>query len=281
MVLRRRPRIIANEILLKRSQHPGAFLVLEGRDDRLFCERYTDAECDLVVAEGKGSVLDVIDILDGHGFAGVLGVVDSDFDSLEGVARRGPNVVAFDAHDLEMALVCSPAFERLLLEFGSRAKIRAAGGEARRLVLSAASSIGYLRWLSKRESLDLTFQGLKLAAFVDRGSLAIDGERLCKSVVALSKATRISEAELKQRAEDLRDDGHDLCHVCCGDDALGVLSISLRKALGTNRAQDVGVDRLRQSLRLAFEGADFRESSLGVAIAKWEERNPGFCVLKR
>ena len=42
MPLRRRPVVIANEIRLKRSQHPGAFLVVEGRDDRLFWERYID-----------------------------------------------------------------------------------------------------------------------------------------------------------------------------------------------------------------------------------------------
>lgn len=281
MPLRRRPVIIANEIRLKRSQHPGSFLVVEGRDDRLFCRRYTDERCDLVVAEGKESVLEVIRILDHDGFVGVLGMVDPDFDLLEGADPHGPNVVTCDAHDLEVALVCSPAFDRLLLEFGSETKIRALGVEARELVLSAAAPVGYLRWLSMRDGLRLKFQGLNLTTCLDRRSLAMDTAELCRSVMNLSKRTELDETELNKSVEGLMMDArHDMCHVCCGDDVLKVLSIGLRTALGTNDSRDVGFERLKQSLRLAFEDTDFRNSALGTAILGWERRNPGYCVLK-
>ena len=281
MPLRRRPVIIANEIRLKRSQHPGSFLVVEGRDDRLFCEQYTDERCNLVVAEGKESVLEVIRILDHAGFVGVLGMVDPDFDLLEGADPHGPNVVACDAHDLEVALVCSPAFDRLLREFGSQKKIRALGVEVRKLVLSAAAPVGYLRWLSMRDDLRLKFQGLKLTSCLDRHSLAMDTAALCRSVMHLSKRTELDETELNKSVEGLmRNARHDMCHVCCGDDVLNVLSIGLRKALGTNDSQEVGVKQLKRSLRLAFEDTDFRNSALRTAILDWERRNPGYCVLK-
>ena len=50
---------------------------------RIACslKRYTKEDCNLIVAEGKCSVLEVIRILDDDNFAGVLGVVDPDFDS--------------------------------------------------------------------------------------------------------------------------------------------------------------------------------------------------------
>ena len=280
MPLSRRPVVIANEIRMKRSQHPGSFLVVEGRDDRLFCERYTDERCDLVVAEGKESVLEVIRILDDAGFVGVLGMVDPDFDLLEGAEPHGPNVVTCDAHDLEVALVCSPAFDRLLLEFGSPPKIRALGVEVRELVLSAAAPVGYLRWLSMRNDLRLKFQGLRLTSCIDRRSLSVDTVELCRCVMNLSIRTGLDETELSKAVEGLRDARHDMCHVCCGDDVLKVLSIGLRTALGTNDSRDVSVERLKQSLRLAFEDADFRNSALGTAILDWERRNPGYCVLK-
>ena len=280
MPLRRRPVVIANEIRMKRSQHPGSFLVVEGRDDRLFCQRYTDDRCDVVVAEGKESVLEVIRILDNVNFEGVLGMVDPDFDLLEGAEPFRPNVVACDAHDLEVALVCSPAFDRLLLEFGSRTKIQTLCVEARDLILSAAASVGYLRWFSMRSDLGLKFQGLRLASCIDRGSLRVDTVELCRNVKSLSMRPDLDETELDRAAQGLMDVRHNLCHVCCGDDVLQVLSIGLRKVLGTNDAGDVGVDRLRQSLRLAFEDADFRRSALGAAISDWERRNPEYCVLK-
>src|SRR6267378_656553 len=97
----RRPVFIANEIRLKRSHHPGAFLVLEGRDDRLLNEVLTDrGACQIVVGEGKERVLDIVSILEHDGFPGVLGLVDADFDRINGVAY-GPNVVVTDGHDLE------------------------------------------------------------------------------------------------------------------------------------------------------------------------------------
>ena len=94
MLLSRRPVIIANEIRMKRSQHLGAFLVVEGRDDRLFCERYIDDRCGVVVAGGKEGVLEVIRILDDYGFAGALGMVDPDFDLIEGARFPSLNIVS-------------------------------------------------------------------------------------------------------------------------------------------------------------------------------------------
>ena len=109
----------------------------------------------------------------------------------------------------------------------------------------------------------------------------MDTAELCRSVMNLSKRMELDETELNKSVEGLmRDARHDMCHVCCGDDVLKVLSIGLRKALGTNDSRDVGFERLKQSLRLAFEDTDFRNSALGTAILDWERRNPGYCVLK-
>ena len=280
ILLHRRPAVIANEIRLKRSQHEGSFLVVEGRDDRLFCERHTDAgRCSLVVAEGKLSVLEVIGILDADGFAGVLGIVDSDYDFLAQTVPTGPNVVTGDSHDLEVALLRSPALDRILVELGSKEKIQSLGVEVRELLFSPAASVGYLRWLSQKENLGLKFHGLNLASCVDRNSLEIDPIKLCRQVKNLSKRPEVDELELHNKMEALRDRHHDKYHVCCGDDVLQILSVGLRKVLGTNSAQIIDVEQLKQKLRLAFEDADFKASVLGAAIRGWESRNTPFRVL--
>ena len=280
-MLQRRPIVIANEIRLKRSHHPGAFLVVEGRDDRLFCERYTDSGgCNLVVAEEKEKVLEVIRILDTDGFAGVLGMVDPDFDFLENTEPLGPNVVTCDAHDLEVALLRSPALDRLLVEFGSQQKIQSLGVEVRELLFSAATPVGYLRWLSRKQNLGLRFQGLNLASCVDRNSLEVDLITLCRNVKNLSREFKLDELKLVEAVEALTVTHHDRYHVCCGDDVLQVLSIGLRKVLGTKPAQIVSVVRLKETLRLAFDDADFETSFLGAAFRGWEIRNPEFRILK-
>src|SRR5712691_6321032 len=107
-MMHRRPIVVANEIRLKRSQHSGTFFVLEGRDDRLFWERFVDrTTCRIVVAEGKESVCEVVDTLDEDGFKGVIGLVDADFDRLEGRRPTSSNLVIGDSHDLECTLLRS------------------------------------------------------------------------------------------------------------------------------------------------------------------------------
>ena len=64
-MMQRRSSVIANEIRLKRSQYQGTFWLVEGRDDRLLCQRFIDtASCKIIVAEGKARVCDVLQILD-------------------------------------------------------------------------------------------------------------------------------------------------------------------------------------------------------------------------
>ena len=76
-----------------------------------------------MVVQGKQNVCEVVRILDNDNFDGVLGLVDADFDRIEGVPARGPNIVMPEYHDLETMLLCSQALDRILVEFGSQDKI--------------------------------------------------------------------------------------------------------------------------------------------------------------
>ena len=80
----RGPDAIANSIRMKRSHHTGCFLIVEGRDDRLFFEQFVDSgDCSVQVVEGKCNVVRVIDILDADSFPGAIGVIDADLDRIE------------------------------------------------------------------------------------------------------------------------------------------------------------------------------------------------------
>ena len=104
--IRRRPAAIANEIRMKRSQHAGAFFLVEGRDDRLFCERFVDrAACKATTADGKGNVEEVIDILECDEFPGVIGLTDNDFDVIDDTSHASENIVHPARHDLDAMLI--------------------------------------------------------------------------------------------------------------------------------------------------------------------------------
>ena len=174
---------IADEIRLTRSQHSGSFLVVEGRDDRLFMQNFTDrSACNIVVAEGKENVCTVVSILDDDNFTGVLGLIDADFDRIENVQSRGPNILMPEYHDLETMLLCSSALDRVLAEFGSQEKLATFEEEVLEGLLSRALPLGYLRLYSARKSLNLRFDGMTYSAWVDRASFDVRIDRLINEV---------------------------------------------------------------------------------------------------
>ena len=86
---------------MKRSDHQGSFLIVEGRDDRLFFQRFIEVgSCVIQVARNKQTVCEVIRILEANQFSGVVGVIDADFDRIEGSDWQSENLIAYDANDL-------------------------------------------------------------------------------------------------------------------------------------------------------------------------------------
>lgn len=78
---------------------------------------------------------------------------------------------------------------------------------------------------------------------------------------------------------DMEASQHDLWQVCNGHDLTAVLSIGLRRAIGSQPPAVVGVEEIGRALRLACEAVDFTVSALYRAMRAWEQRNRPFQVL--
>ena len=278
--MRRRPTVKANEIRLKRQDHKGCFLVVEGRDDRLFFEQFVDRDaCSVTVASGKQDVAAVIQILKADHFAGVVGVIDADFDHVEGTERVNDNLITLETVDLEALQIRSSALDRVLVELGVKKKIADFGKDVRETLLSAALPIGCLRLHSLRTGMNLTFRGLKYAACIESKSLTIDVRSLVREVKNRSQRSDLQCQEVARKIETIQRSVGDLWLVCYGADMVAILAIGLKSALGTNSAQAVAPELLRSCLRLAYQWSDLVNSQLGRDIREWTARNPGFRVL--
>ena len=173
--MNRSPNVRANAIRLKRQEHEESFLVVEGRDDRLFFEQFVNRQyCWVIVADGKQNVADVVYILEADGFPGVAGVIDADLDHAEGIRPASANGIVLETVDLEALLIRSPALDRVLVELWSSDKIAGFGANVRDTLLAAALPIGCLRLHSRRFDLNLTFHGLRYARCIDAASLILD-----------------------------------------------------------------------------------------------------------
>ena len=276
------PDALANQIRLWRQLHSGSFLIVEGRDDRLFLEQFTYRQtCRIVVGRGKDNVLQTIQILQNDDVPGVLGVVDADFDRLADSGSKGPNIVMPEYHDLETMLLCSPALGRVMTEFGSREKLDAFDENVLDALTQRALQIGRLRLFSSRNGLNLTFDALNYTAWIDRPTFKAFPDRLVEQVKNRSNRHDIHSAILLEAVLGLPGAESSPFEVCNGADLIEILSIGLRGALGTNSSNAVNAETLRRSLRLAYTEQDFVSSELGTGIQRWEHQTEGFRVLKR
>jgi Protein of unknown function (DUF4435) len=288
----------ANEIKMLRSTFSGTFLLVEGNSDDTFYKNLVDrSTCRLRVTGGKQRAIDILQILNnetspnGSKFAGILAIIDADFDRLEPSPHQSPNLLRTDTHDLETMILKSPALDKLLAIYCSDDKLKEFRRDVRTTLLEAGMSIGYFLWLSNSENLNLTFDGLKFKEFIDDRTIHLDERKLINEVKNKSqpaeKPALADLTDIQKRIAAKKQDSHDPWQICRGHDLVEILSIGLRKAWGSNDAIDV-VPRsnerkttLESQLSLAYEAAYFLKTQLYQEILTWESSNQPFKVLKQ
>ncbi|MGJ5629273.1 DUF4435 domain-containing protein [Nostoc sp. CALU 1950] len=272
---------VANQIRLRRSTYNGTFLLVEGSSDKTFYKQFVDQLiCELVETSGKQRAIEILKILEQSNFQGVLAIVDADFDRLETLLYTSPNLLYTDSHDLETILINSPAFNKVLAEFGSEEKIAQFNRDIKSVVVENGMSVGYLLWISKCDGLNLTFEGITFSKFIDEQTLQIDELKLIQEIKKKSQAFSLSDKNLQERLKSQKSNNHDPWQICCGHHLVEILSLGLRKALGSNKAADVEPNSLERSLRLAYEEIYFHQTQLYLDIRIWESNNQPFRVLR-
>lgn len=280
------PEDIANDIRMTRSQHRGAFVLVEGEtaDLRVYDRVIDQSRCLLQPAHGKDNVLEVVAILDADGFPGALGIIDADRSRLSGAVPQSGNVLVTDGCDLESMLLNSPALDKVLEELGSRGKIRKFeakhGRTVRDQLATLARPLGALRHISEREGLGLHFQDLSFSKFLDH-DLVLDRVKLVRTVLARTqRQSPRMESQLLEELQRIEDDPDVLSRdLSNGHDMAWILSTGLRHTLGSRKQLEVSVEILERELRLAYEKEHFRASGLCAAIRDWERRNPPYVVI--
>lgn len=275
---------VANEIRMLRTQHNGCFLITEGDTDARFFGNVTDtANCEIVNAHKKDIAVGALAILEKESFQGVLAIVDADFWVLDGNEQNSINLFLTDTHDLETLILTSPALEKVLAELGSSQKLKRfreqTSKDIREVLLDAGRIVGYLRWISARDTLNLKFEDLTFAKFVDKETMVLDDVR--KAIeVTLNHSQRpdLNIDELANEVFSLCNGAFDLWQVCCGHDLVEILALGLRKAIGSRKAQEVDAATVERSLRLAYERSYFTNTRLFQSIRSWEEANRGYTV---
>lgn len=205
----------------------------------------------------------------------IIAIVDADFDHLDpDNAAQLPNLFRTDTHDLETLMLKSPVFDKILDEFGSEEKLSEQEADLRGVLLRLGQPLGYLLWISLREDLGLSFEGLEFRKFIDDRKLTLNEAEMLKTVKNRSspqaKAKIPDLSQLQDKIQAYQQEEHDPWQVCCGHHLVAILALALQKAIGTNNAKDVDPKTvLDRELRLAYESPYFRETKLYAALQTW------------
>lgn len=292
---------IASHILLTRQVEPDkTWLVVEGAaDDKLF-DRFIDLHgARLACAFGRKAVLEVSERLARFSRRdGFVGVVDLDFDGVDGVSRASSPVFATDTHDLEtMCLASDHALDAVLAEFCDR-KLRrefeaASGRSVRQATLAAARELGFVRLASLKRRLGLRvaawshqthypafLEGLTvnrenvLAFLGTTPTVSQDGtERTCSSdEIEVLRAT-LSELEAAHA-------GRDTLLVACGHDACKILAASIGPERTLGGSREISPWLIEQGLRLAYPEYVFVSTRLFTELQAWQLSNREWKLLR-
>lgn len=265
---------------MQRTTFRGAFLVVEGDDDRKFWDpRVSKAapSCAIIDAMGKPNVLGVFRRLDAQSFRGAVGVVDDDCDSLRGTPVGSPNLVRTHARDLEGMLFQTRALDRVLSEYGDPARIeeftRSSRQSIREALARRALPLGRLRRLAGDSGLRIDFGPLFARNFTDKTDWSFDEAGLLQA--AARQPGVPDESTLKELVQMLPACS-DPWRICHGHDAVEILRVGLSNVLGT---RDPTTGDLTATLRQAVDSHEFAAFGVCGDLRAWEGRNPGYSVL--
>lgn len=272
---------IVAEAIMMRAAEDQCLLLVEGHSDKKILSRYMDSRCDIVVCNGREFALTAIRDLTLHGLTGVLCIVDADFEHQLGLSVANDNVIVTDENDFDIVMQKSQAFERVIAELGSSAKIAAfenAGGSARTLVRDLSHEIGVLRYISKRDGLNLTFNEVKFKC-ISR-SMKLSNVELVKEIKNKSQKPDLSIEKVCAEIDKIRpSEDHDWRY-CCGHDVAMVFGKALQSVLGNLNIVNATGPIIEGYFRVSFSEADFLATSIFLDIREWEQRNPDYVCLK-
>jgi hypothetical protein len=188
---------------------------------------------------------------------------------------KDDDVIFADEHDIEIMLIKSSAFDRLIAEMGSQEKlqqVRNRGADLREVIRDTGHDIGIFRLVSLRDGLNLTFKNLRYG-FIHRRSLAVNLPDMIDEVFNNSMRRCEDQDALMKAIADWKARPHDAWRVCSGHDLTAILGRALLALFGTQSAQATRRDEIESKLRMAFSAEDLRRTRLFVAVLRWENAN--------
>lgn len=271
VICARTTRDVVAEIKMSLAAFHGVHLLVEGGTDSSFWKlRFNpSAQCQLVICGNKDVVVSSITALDLTGQAGMLGVIDDDFDSILGISYASKNLLSTDTHDLETMMISSSALRSILIEYGDHAKIGQFIASAKVNVVDALIEtsliFGRLRLLNARNGWGVDFSNFSPWKYVDSTTWQVN-----KPMLFADFANQIGFTSANVQNAVAAEVSTPAWNIIQGHDAMNILAIGLRSVLASKQ---VGEKELSRSFRLSYDRTIFHATTLFSQVTAWAASN--------
>lgn len=246
---------IANNVRMLRAADKTSVIVIaeDAASSRVLKSAFLDEYAvKVIVGHRKTNVYQAVAQL---GDEITIGVVDADYERVEG--KRAPaSCFWFDHRDLEIMMICSKAFDRLVEEITDGAED---APSLRQRALEACSVIGRCRINSHLSGSDVSFSGLRPDTLYNATSAQIPEDALMQWLEKRNSQLPVRHVLLAGGSFDSRE-------VNRGHDVSAILAADLR----ANFSIGIGAAELEQLLRLSIRRDDFTGSRLVRELLEWE-----------
>ena len=247
------------------------YLIVEGESDEHFFENILDcSKCKVMNLEGKAEVKKFIEDQNSANKKGYLGIVDADFEHIDGYEEQVKNVIITDVHDIEMLMFSSnPNMRRIYSELTENMIINNFEEKHQKSfldsIIKVAYDIGLLKMVMKRPKYYVNMKDIFYSDIINK-EFELDIDTLIERV----KKKHHTLYEIKKEMENLREKNFDEFQVCCGHDVTNILAISFTSeqndGLGYGKRRYVDGKEIERLLRALYDFEHFLCTKLYSAI---------------
>lgn len=294
------PEIVATEVEMMRAATNRVIVILEGEHDTRVYRKFFDfSMVEVVASYGKENAVGAVEILNTEKrISEYLGIVDADFDNLLS-ATIVDNIVRTDHHDIEITILKSTAFDRIVKEYCTSKKTRVDTGYSSLAdyLMERVYFLSLLRFVNAQCYNHLCFEDIKYERFISKTDLNLDTKKCMRTVLqntinrldlAIQNACDASRKKKLEATkgslpsiEEITDvmsnyigrDTFPLEQISNGHDIIAVFSIALRKLFATADSKIVEKENMHKLFRLSFDSNDFRATKQYESIGQWEFKN--------
>lgn len=277
---------IANSIMQNKS-FKGYYLIVEGpKDSNLYGKFFNSDKVSIKEAFGNQRVQDIFNILTERGFDKKLGIIDSDFRKITGDEVDIDGIFMTDDHDIEVMIMKTKALDDVVRVFCSQSRVQAfekeKGISIKDKIFELGKEVGYLKLANKTFDLGLVFKPknpegnqLKYKNFICDKTLDFLGTNNLITTAnnySVNKSQNIeSIAVIAERLNETKETEYILEQLVNGHDLSQILYILMKKVLKSRNRMLQDYNSIEDSLTLAYDLNEFKETDLYKDIQNWSE----------